>query len=53
MAIPYDHRDDVRTGSFGIPQGRYLIAEDHMTGVIEAPGLGHNQPDPLEMEKKN
>src|SRR5262245_24088430 len=25
----------------------------HMTGVIEAPGIGHNQPDPLEMEKKN
>src|ERR671927_1208495 len=24
-----------------------------MTGVIEAPGIGHNQPDPLEMEKKN
>src|SRR3954454_14492188 len=24
-----------------------------MTGVIEAPGMGHNQPDPLEMEKKN
>src|SRR5215218_10979091 len=37
----------------GIPTGCYPIAEDHMTGVIEAPGLGHNQPDPLEMEKKN
>ena len=24
-----------------------------MTGVIEAPGIGHNQPDPMEMEKKN
>ena len=24
-----------------------------MTDVIEAPGMGHNQPDPLEMEKKN
>src|SRR5215213_1621360 len=24
-----------------------------MTGVIEAPGMGHNQPDPLEMEKKH
>ena len=24
-----------------------------MTGVIEAPGMGHNQPDPYEMEKKN
>ena len=24
-----------------------------MTDVIEAPGIGHNQPDPLEMEKKN
>ena len=24
-----------------------------MTGVIEAPGIGHNQPDPYEMEKKN
>jgi len=24
-----------------------------MTGIIEAPGIGHNQPDPMEMEKKN
>jgi len=24
-----------------------------MTDVIQAPGMGHNQPDPLEMEKKN
>ena len=24
-----------------------------MTDVIDAPGIGHNQPDPMEMEKKN
>ena len=24
-----------------------------MTDVIDSPGMGHNQPDPLEMEKKN
>ncbi len=24
-----------------------------MTDVIDAPGIGHNQPDPFEMEKKN
>src|SRR5262249_42742134 len=27
--------------------------EHIMTGVVTAPGMGHNQPDPLEMEKKN
>ena len=24
-----------------------------MTDVVDAPGIGHNQPDPMEMEKKN
>ena len=24
-----------------------------MTDVIDAPGIGHNQPDPMEMEKKH
>ena len=24
-----------------------------MTDVIDSPGIGHNQPDPLEMEKKH
>jgi len=23
-----------------------------MTGIIEAPGIGHNQPDPMEMERR-
>jgi mannose-6-phosphate isomerase-like protein (cupin superfamily) len=30
-----------------------LMRSRRMTGVIEAPGMGHNQPDPYEMEKKN
>src|SRR4029079_17601729 len=32
---------------------RPVPKERNMTGVIEAPGIGHNQPDPMEMEKKN
>jgi gentisate 1,2-dioxygenase len=30
-----------------------MLEERSMTDVIQAPGIGHNQPDPLEMEKKN
>src|SRR5947207_13890956 len=36
-----------------LPAARARGAQVTMTGVIEAPGIGHNQPDPLEMEKKN
>src|SRR5436189_5341910 len=36
------------------PSGRERFVEERsMTGVIEAPGIGHNQPDSMEMEKKN
>src|ERR1700704_3498831 len=38
---------------FAALRARADLEERSMTDVIEAPGVGHNQPDPLEMEKKN
>jgi hypothetical protein len=38
---------------FAALRAREKLEEQSMTDVIQAPGMGHNQPDPLEMEKKN
>src|SRR5215510_1890238 len=50
-AIPYDHPNDRNLSIVGMHF--WFQRSTGMTGVIEAPGIGHNQPDPLEMEKKN
>src|ERR1700719_767839 len=43
----------IRQGSRALWPDEPDLRGAQMTGIIEAPGMGHNQPDPLEMEKKN